>query len=101
MLKVSAVKVAHHDSAGNISDELLSLIDTPRFLISTNGAIFDHPDEEAVRRIIARSVYQPPTLYFNYLSDTIKQWQDSNLQKRLNYRAEFNMADNEPYSVEL
>src|SRR5690606_3544619 len=46
-LHVDAVKVAHHGSAGNISDNLLALIDSLRFLISTNGAQFGHPDAEA------------------------------------------------------
>lgn len=100
-LKVSAVKVAHHGSAGNISDELLSLIDSPRFLFSTNGAIFGHPDSEAVQRVIARSIHQPPTLYFNYLSDTTRPWQDADLQKGLNYRAEFNPTGEAPFTVEL
>jgi hypothetical protein len=100
-LKVSAVKVAHHGSAGNVSDDLLSIIESPRFLFSTNGAIFKHPDKEAVERIIARSIFQPPTLYFNYLSATTKPWQDIKLQKKLNYRAEFNSACDMPFSIEL
>jgi hypothetical protein len=100
-LKVSAVKVAHHGSAGNISDELISLIESPRFLFSTNGAIFKHPDKEAVERIIARSVCQPPTLYFNYLSPTTEPWKDADLQRQLNYRAEFNSNGDKPFTIEL
>lgn len=100
-LEVSAVKVAHHGSAGNVSDELLGLIESPRFLFSTNGAIFNHPDKEAVERIIARSICQPPTLYFNYLSATTKPWQDTTLQKKLNYRAELNPTVGAPFTIEL
>lgn len=100
-LKVTAVKVAHHGSAGNISDDLLSLIDSPRFLFSTNGAIFHHPDTEAVQRVIARSIHQPPTLYFNYLSESTRSWNDAQLQKNLNYHAEFNPTEGAPFSIEL
>ncbi len=46
-LAVDAVKVSHHGSKGNTSDELMSLIESPRFLFSTNGAQFGHPDQEA------------------------------------------------------
>jgi hypothetical protein len=100
-LKVDAVKVSHHGSAGNISDELLSLVESPRFLFSTNGAIFGHPDREAVQRVIARSVHQPPTLYFNYLSETTEPWKDPELQKSLNYRVEFNLVEDAPFAIEL
>ena len=100
-LKVDAVKVPHHGSAGNISDELLSLIESPRFLFSTNGAIFKHPDKEAVERIIVRSAHKSPTLFFNYLSETTKCWQDKKLQDRLKYRAEYNPEDNAPFKIEL
>jgi len=100
-LKVSAVKVAHHGSAGNISDELLGLIESPRFLFSTNGAIFKHPDKEAVQRVIARSVHPQPLLSFNYLSDTTRPWQDATLQNQLKYRAEYNPSGDAPFMIEL
>jgi hypothetical protein len=95
------VKVAHHGSAGNISDELLALIDSPRFLISTNGDQFNHPDAEAVQRIIARSVHQPPTLCFNYDSDTTRPWFSPDKQAELGYIAEYNPVPDKPYVIEL
>ncbi|MBE2257803.1 MAG: hypothetical protein H6942_16070 [Candidatus Accumulibacter sp.] len=101
VLKVDAVKVAHHGSAGNISDELLALIDSPRFLISTNGSRFRHPDAEAMQRIIARSRHQPPTLCFNYASKTTRPWGAADRQARLAYRAEYNAVPNTPYRIEL
>lgn len=101
ILKVDAVKVAHHGSAGNISDALLTLIDSPRFLISTNGDKFAHPDAEAVHRIITRSVHQPPTLCFNYDSDSTRPWASLDKQAELGYRAEYNLVPDQPYVVEL
>lgn len=101
LLRVDAVKLAHHGSAGNISDELLALIDCPRFLISTNGSRFRHPDAEAMQRIIARSPHQPPTLCFNYDSKTTRPWASAELQKQLNYRAEYNPRPDAPYLIDL
>ena len=101
VLKVDAVKVAHHGSAGNVSDELLALIDSPRFLVSTNGSRFQHPDAEAMQRIIARSLHQPPTLCFNYASTTTRSWASPARQAELTYRAEYNPVANKPYRIEL
>ena len=101
ILKVDAVKVAHHGSAGNVSDELLALIDSPRFLVSTNGSRFRHPDAEAMQRIIARSLHQPPTLCFNYDGKTTRRWAAPELQAELSYRTEFNPARDAPYLLEL
>ena len=89
LLKVDAVKLSHHGSKGNTSDELMALIESPRFLISSNGAQFGHPDEEAIQRVIARSVVQPPTLYFNYRSEHTQAWAAPERQRELRYRAVF------------
>jgi hypothetical protein len=101
VLKVDAVKVSHHGSAGNINDELLDIIESPRFLVSTNGDQFDHPDKEAMQRIIAHSRHQPPTLYFNYDSDTTRPWTSLDQQAKLGYHAESNQKPDTPYVIEL
>ena len=98
---VQRTQLAHHGSAGNISDDLLALIDSPRFLISTNGAQFGHPDAEAVQRIIARSVHQPPKLCFNYDSDTTRPWACAEKQAALGYLAEYNPVPDAPYVIKL
>lgn len=100
-LRVDAVKIPHHGSDGNLSDELLGLVESPRFLVSTNGAQFGHPDEAAMLRVIARSVVQPPTLCFNYSSDTTRPWLAPARQAELGYRAEVNPTADAPYVVEL
>lgn len=103
-LSIDAIKIAHHGSKGNTNDELLSLIDCPNFLISTSGAIFKHPDEEAIQRIIARSHHQPPTLHFNYRSKFTEPWDDDALRADLNYETVFNETtdeDNEPLVLRL
>jgi beta-lactamase superfamily II metal-dependent hydrolase len=46
------VKLAHHGSANNVSPELLGVLDTPVYLVSTSGAVFHHPDVAAIRMVV-------------------------------------------------
>jgi len=100
-LRVDAVKVAHHGSKGNTSDELMALIESPRYLFSTNGAQFGHPDHEAVQRIIGRSTTLVPTLYFNYRTPHNGEWESPALQQRLKYRTHYNPDEALPLVVTL
>ncbi len=100
-LAVDAVKVAHHGSKANTTDQLMSLLRSPRYLVSTNGAIFGHPDEEALQRIVARSLVQPPKLVFNYRCATNEAWGKANLQRKLGFDAVFPDADDEGIVVTL
>lgn len=69
-LKVDFVKVAHHGSRNNISNELLDMIDCHHYLISTNGgaARSYHPDREAMANIICHEGRDAGKihLHFNY-----------------------------------
>lgn len=100
-LRVDAVKIAHHGGKGNTNDELMSLLESPRFLFSTSGAIFGHPDEEAVGRVIGRSHYPQPTLYFNYLSDHNRMWRTPERQRELGYKAVFADGGDNPMVISL
>lgn len=86
-------KLSHHGSRGNVNDELLSLIDCPNYLISTSGAIFDHPDREALARVVRRSP-RPVTLWFDYPPSEQDHayhalWQRPDFQKRWNFHANY------------
>ncbi|GIJ74338.1 hypothetical protein Voc01_092550 [Virgisporangium ochraceum] len=74
-LPVDAVKTPHHGSAANVTDDFLALVDSPRFLFSTNGAVYGHPDRAAVQRVL-RSRTGPVELVFNYRSATTQTWAD-------------------------
>ena len=100
-LAVDAVKVSHHGSKGNTTDELMSLIESPRFLFSTNGAQFGHPDQEAVRRVIGRSTQGETELFFNYLTDRNREWETAGLQEQLNYAVTYAVGDDTPMVVQL
>jgi beta-lactamase superfamily II metal-dependent hydrolase len=66
-LELAAFKLSHHGSSGNTTRPLLDAIRCQRFLVSTNGTYFRHPDIEALARVITSSEI-PRTLYFNYRS---------------------------------
>ncbi|WP_197342548.1 AVAST type 1 anti-phage system MBL fold metallo-hydrolase Avs1a [Ralstonia solanacearum] len=61
-----AIKVSHHGSVHNTSVELLSLIDAPIFLISSNGSAHHHPDFEVLAEIVDRPATFERKIYFNY-----------------------------------
>ena len=75
-LRFDAVKLPHHGSMGNVSNEWLKLVDCEQWLISTNGAVFDHPDLETVE-LIAGSCRNKPTICCNYYSDTTSQLENN------------------------
>ena len=63
-LRFDAIKLPHHGSMSNISEAWLQWVDCKRWLISTNGAVFHHPNIETVE-LIARRCPQP-ILLCNY-----------------------------------
>jgi len=68
-LDFDLVKVSHHGSNNNISKELLSLIQSKRFLISTDGKKHGrakHPNEEAIAKIIMSKREFHKEIIFNY-----------------------------------
>jgi beta-lactamase superfamily II metal-dependent hydrolase len=87
------VKLPHHGSIGNIDKRLVEVMPADRFLISTNGGRYHHPDSSAIELILqrsaARSQAQKTELYFNYSCETTKDWGDPGRQKTLSYRAFF------------
>lgn len=63
-LKVDFMKVSHHGSSGNTSPELLDLVNTKKYIISTNGQQHNHPNKQLLARIINKC--EDCELLFNY-----------------------------------
>ncbi|MEZ8306899.1 MBL fold metallo-hydrolase [Vibrio splendidus] len=59
-----AVKIPHHGSNNNYSTELASLINSNKYLISTNAAKHNHPNIEVISKIMVKENHK--ILYFNY-----------------------------------
>jgi len=89
-LHVDAFKLPHHCSRANVTAEVLALVDTSRYLISTNGAHYHHPDADAIQRILtAADRASDIELFFNYRSETTKHWGDRDMQRSLRYAAHY------------
>lgn len=80
---VDAFKVPHHGSKFNLDPEVLKLVGCDRFLFSTNGSIFHHPDSVAVSRIIVGDHVR--SLEFNYRSEFTERWDSSRMRRRFSY----------------
>src|SRR5262249_2793709 len=87
-LKLDALKLSHHGSANATTVELLALLDCQRYLVSSNGNIFYHPDREAMARVILNGGKRP-TLYFNYRSPLNELWDAPALRARYDYHTEY------------
>jgi beta-lactamase superfamily II metal-dependent hydrolase len=85
-LPFDLVKLPHHGSRANLDEQLLALMPSDRFLISTNGARYRHPDRTAIDLLLERSKL-PPKLYFNYDCETTSEWKDPQRQEDRGYEA--------------
>lgn len=79
-----AIKISHHGSKSNTSIELLDLIDSPYYFISTNGK-HNHPDFVTIARIISRPATFQRNLLFNYKNKTSEYFNNENLKLEFNY----------------
>lgn len=87
-LSLSAYKIPHHGSKHNTSTDLLRKLRCSKFLFSSSGKKFGHPDPETVARVIITA--QPkPSLLFNYLSPRNEIWNDQALMKHHAFQASF------------
>ena len=67
------VKLPHHGSGANVTAALVAAIDADRYLVSTNGDGYAHPDDSAVARLILGSP-RPVKLFCNYASARTLPW---------------------------
>jgi beta-lactamase superfamily II metal-dependent hydrolase len=99
-LRVDAVKLSHHGSSANTTPELLDLIDCRRFLVSTNGDVFGHPDAPAIDMILRRAG-PDVTLFFNYTSKTTQAWADAARQREERFTSVYPRAEGESLILDL
>ena len=80
--------MSHHASQNNLNIELMKLLDCKNYLVSTNGLVFNHPDREAIGRVIKYGG-DKPRLYFNYKTKLNDVWASAGLQDKYGYQAVF------------
>ena len=72
--RIDLVKLSHHGSNANLSRRMLELLDCDRFLVSTNGDNFAHPNDAAIAKILV-SANRPVTFYCNYRTTRTEPWE--------------------------
>lgn len=87
-LKVDYVKLPHHGSRKNLYYDLLNIIDCKKYIISTDGSIFNHPDKITLARIL--NTFNDVEFYFNsrvyeeiFLEEDRKKYQFSCIKKEV------------------
>lgn len=71
--RIDVFKLPHHGSGANLSSRVVSAINCRRYLISTNGDNYDHPDDTAIARVVLGSP-GAVTFYCNYDSPRTGPW---------------------------
>ena len=87
-LQFDVFKLSHHGSRANVTVDLMQAAQAQHYVVSTNGAIFGHPDDEAMARAIVNGGTQR-SLWFNYLTKQTEKWTSEELQSQHQYTARF------------
>lgn len=82
---VDVLKLSHHGSQGTLSPALLDRLDCHRFLISTDGSRHQHPDRQAMARVLTR-IAGSKTLIGNYRSRFLREWDIRALRQHFDYK---------------
>ena len=98
-ITVDTVKVPHHGSRSNLGKPLLDAVDARRWVFSSNGDKFQHPDSESVARVIKASA--SPLLCFNYATKRTTPWDDADLKRRHGYRTLYPAAETSGLLIDL
>lgn len=83
-LPVDAFKLAHHGGERNLSPALASLVPARRYLVSTNGSYYGHPDGPSLARVVTAGPLGA-TLCFNYRSQHNAIWDDPDRRAAFGY----------------
>ncbi len=87
-INFDVVKISHHGSRNNTSDDLLGIIDCNHFVITTNGAKHCHPHKECLARIIKKFTPDETKIYFNYDNKVMRRVFKSNEFENVNFPEE-------------
>ena len=99
--EVHLAKLPHHASRANVTRDVLEKLDCTRFAISTSGAVFGHPDPEAIARVLKFGGPGPKTLYFNYASERTLPWRDEKRERDYEYSCVYPAAEGEPLVIDI
>ena len=87
-LSLTGFKISHHGSVANTSEGLLKKLKCRKYLISTSGAVFGHPNSRVIELLLSEhQLRAKPCLHFNYLTRTTEAWSDKKDQEARRYKA--------------
>ena len=86
---IDAIKLPHHGSKKNITEELVNSVKCKHWMFSTDGTRFKHPDATSVARVIYANQDQDPILHFNVSSDYNKYWDNPEWCELFGYTAKY------------
>ncbi len=96
---LDAIKLPHHGSKANLDFDFLDAVDCPKYLFSSNGAYFKHPDREAVARVIKWGGAEPH-LVFNYDTQHNNIWDNDSLREEYGYKTEYPESETDGATLE-
>ena len=79
-----AVKIPHHGSNNNYSTNLANIINSDKYMISTNGVKHSHPNIEVISKIMTKE--KNKTLYFNYEHNVSTIISDPEIMNKYNFQ---------------
>jgi hypothetical protein len=88
-----AIKMSHHGSACNTNLDLLALVDSPHFFISTNGDSHGHPDYAVLKAIVDRPAAFHRILHFNYSTPASRKLKIYKRETNANFMVDENQID--------
>lgn len=86
-LPVDVLKVSHHGSSANTTTALLGLVQARHVVISTNNAHFNHPNPEAMARLVLAG--KGSTFWFTYDTPKNKIWDAAGLKTRYGFSTRY------------
>lgn len=92
-LELTAFKVPHHGSRRNLCKALIESVNCRCWLISTDGSRFQHPDDQAVARILIHSKHRPATVGFNVRSEFNEKWDSDDWRQKFDYCTTYGNAE--------
>jgi hypothetical protein len=99
-LKLAALKLGHHGSRKSTDSELIQRLNCRRYLVSTDGSYYNHPDNEALSRVVVYGRKQS-TLFFNYSKPQAKRWANRSLRDKYGYKVVFPATGSNGLAVTL
>jgi hypothetical protein len=87
-LPVDVFKLPHHGSKGNVLEALVKVAPAKHYVVSSNGDVFHHPDDQAVARVVMNAP-RGATVWFNYRNARTERWDDKTLRTKHGYRTRY------------